>query len=138
MQPQTGYDLEIETACPDAIVCEPRRGRDLMSYDEGLAERLRELFNERTDIVEKKMFGGIAFMLSGNMCCGVIGDTLMARVGPAQYQTALRKPHVREMDFTGKAMKGLVYVSPEGLASDEALRYWIDMCESFARSLPAK
>ncbi len=109
-----------------------------MPYDEGLAERLRVVFNERTDIVEKKMFGGIAFMLSGNMCCGVIGNTLMARVGPAQYDAALSEPHVTEMDFTGKAMKGLVYVSPEGLASDEALRYWVGMCESFARSLPAK
>ena len=109
-----------------------------MPYDEGLAERLRVVFNERTDIVEKKMFGGIAFMLSGNMCCGVIGNTLMARVGPAQYDAALGQPHVTEMDFTGKAMKGLVYVSPEGLASDEALRYWVGMCESFARSLPAK
>jgi hypothetical protein len=109
-----------------------------MPYDEGLVERLREVLNERTDIVEKTMFGGIAFMLSGNMCCGVIGDTLMARVGPAQYRAALREPHVREMNFTGKAMKGFVSVSPEGLASDEALRYWVGICESFAGSLPAK
>lgn len=109
-----------------------------MSYDEGLAERLHELLNERTDIVEKRMFGGIAFMLSGNMCCGVIGETLMARVGPEQYEAALRKPHVREMDFTGKAMKGFVYISPEGVASDQALRHWVGLCESLAGSLPAK
>ena len=109
-----------------------------MAYDEGLAERLREIFADRYDIDEKKMFGGIAFMLHGHMCCGIVNDTLMARVGPDQYDTALRRPHAREMDFTGKAMKGFVYVDPTGFESDEDLRTWVALCESFVNSLPPK
>ena len=72
-----------------------------MAFDERVAQRLRDFFAGRTDIVEKKMFGGIAFMHSGNMCCGVGGDVLMARVGPDAYGEALRRPHARHMDFTG-------------------------------------
>ncbi|MFQ5589509.1 MAG: TfoX/Sxy family protein, partial [Nitrospiria bacterium] len=85
-----------------------------MAYDEGLAERLREIFIDRQGLVEKKMFGGIAFMLCGHMCCGIVNETLMARVGPDQYAAALAHPHAREMDFTGRPMKGLVYIDPEG------------------------
>jgi TfoX/Sxy family transcriptional regulator of competence genes len=109
-----------------------------MAYDEGLAERLREIFTDRYDIDEKKMFGGIAFMLHGHMCCGIVNDTLMARVGPEQYDAALERPHAREMDFTGKAMKGFVYVDPPGYESDEDLRDWVALCESFVNSLPPK
>jgi TfoX/Sxy family transcriptional regulator of competence genes len=109
-----------------------------MAYDEGLAERLREIFRDRAGVVEKKMFGGIAFMLSGNMCCGIVDDTLMARVGPKQYQEALARPHAREMDFTGKSMKGFVYVAPEGFESDKDLRSWVKLCERFVESLPRK
>ena len=76
-----------------------------MAYDEGVAERIRDLFLDRHDVLEKKMFGGIAFMLKGKMCCGVVNDTLMARVGPEQYSAALKKQHAREMDFTGKPMR---------------------------------
>jgi TfoX/Sxy family transcriptional regulator of competence genes len=109
-----------------------------MAFDEGLAERLRELFRDRAGVVEKKMFGGIAFMLSGNMCCGIVNDTLMARVGPKQYQEALARPHARVMDFTGKSMKGFVYVAPEGFESDKDLRNWVKLCERFVESLPRK
>jgi len=109
-----------------------------MAYDEGLVERLREAFGNRRDIAEKKMFGGLAFMLSGNMCCGVVGETLMARVGPAQYETALSRPYAREMDFTGKAMKGFVYVDPGGIESDADLQSWVALCETFVGSLPRK
>ncbi len=109
-----------------------------MAYDEGVAQRLREYFNERPGVVEKKMFGGIAFMLSGNMCCGVVDDRLMARVGPEQYETALEKPHASEMNFTGRALKGFVYVDPEGFQSDQDLQDWLRPCEHFAESLPAK
>lgn len=109
-----------------------------MAYDEGLVERLREAFGSRPDIVEKKMFGGLAFMLSGNMCCGVVGETLMARVGPTQYEAALLRPHAREMDFTGKAMKGFVYVGPRGFESDADLQSWVTLCEAFVDSLPRK
>jgi TfoX/Sxy family transcriptional regulator of competence genes len=109
-----------------------------MAYDEGLAERLREFFSTRKDVAEKKMFGGIAFMVSGNMCCGVVNDTLMARVGPDQYEAALNKPHARKMDFTGKPLKGFVYVAAEGFESDKELAGWIKRCLNFVSTLPAK
>jgi TfoX/Sxy family transcriptional regulator of competence genes len=109
-----------------------------MPYDEGVAARLREVFAGRADIVEKKMFGGIAFMHRGNMCCGINQDVLMARVGPDQYENAMTNTHAREMDFTGKSLKGFVYVDPEGFAEDEQLEYWVGLCETFTASLPAK
>jgi hypothetical protein len=109
-----------------------------MAYDEGTAQRLREIFDERNDVTEKKMFGGIAFMVRGNMCCGVIGENLMARVGPEQYDQALTRPHAREMDFTGKPVKGFVKVDPAGFESDADLKSWVDLCETFMKRLPAK
>lgn len=109
-----------------------------MAYDEGVAQRLREVFVDRTDIVEKKMFGGIAFMLSGNMCCGVVNEALMARVGPGRYEQALARPHAKEMDFTGRPMKGFIYVEPAGFESDSDLRTWVSLCEEFVGSLPPK
>ena len=109
-----------------------------MAYDEGLAERLRDEFAERYDVIEKKMFGGLAFMVSGQMCCGIIKDTLMARVGPDQYLKSLAKKHVSEMDFTGKAMKGLVYIAPEGIESDKELKYWVELSLAFIKTLPPK
>lgn len=109
-----------------------------MAYDEGLAQRLRDHFDGREDVTEMKMFGGIAFMVNGNMCVGVIDDTLMARVGPEQYEEALTRPHAREMDFTHKPMKGFVYVDPEGIEADEDLEYWIGLCKEFVAMLPAK
>lgn len=109
-----------------------------MVYDEGVAERLREVFQDRSDVVEKKMFGGIAFMVGGHMCCGVTDDALMARVGPEQYEEALSRPYAREMDFTGKPMKGFVYVAPDGIAADEDLESWVATCEQFVAALPPK
>ena len=109
-----------------------------MAYDEGVAQRLREHFAEHDDIVERKMFGGIAFMLSGHMCCGVVGDTLMARVGPEQYDESLRRPHARAMDFTGRPMRGFVYVDPDGFESDHDLDAWVSRCVQFVSSLPPK
>ena len=109
-----------------------------MAYDKWLAERLRGIFADRYDSDEKQMFGGIAFMLHGHMCCGIVKDTLMARVGPDQYAAALERQHAREMDFTGKAMKGFVYVDPPGFESDEDLRSWVALCERFVNSLPPK
>lgn len=108
-----------------------------MAYDETLALRLREIFAARNDIIEKKMLGGIAFMLSGNMCCGVVNDTLMARVGPEQYEKALENPYAREMDFTGKPMKGFIYVAPAGIKSKKDLSAWVQLCISFAGSQPS-
>ncbi|MBW3669776.1 MAG: TfoX/Sxy family protein, partial [Actinobacteria bacterium] len=74
-----------------------------MPFDEGLAQRVRELLEDGPDASERKMFGGLAFMLGGNMCCGIVGDELMVRVGPDGYEAALARPHAREMDFTGRA-----------------------------------
>jgi hypothetical protein len=109
-----------------------------MAYDEGVAERIREVFAGRTDVVEKKMFGGIAFMVSGHMCCGVEGHSLMARVGPEHYDDALNRPHAREMDFTGKPLRGFVFVEPKGFESDKDLVSWIAFCERFVSTLPPK
>ena len=109
-----------------------------MAYDEGLAERLHDYFEGRDDVEVKKMFGGLCFMVSNHMCCGIVGDTLMARVGPNAYDECLSKKHTREMDFTGKAMKGMVYVAPEGIAEDLDLKRWIETCEKFIKSLPPK
>jgi TfoX/Sxy family transcriptional regulator of competence genes len=109
-----------------------------MAYDEAVAKRVRDALGKTQDVVEKRMFGGIAFMLRGNMCCGVIGDRLMLRVGPKGYETALSRPHARSMDFTGRPMKGLVYVEPAGFASAGDLKAWIARAMEFALSLPAK
>ena len=84
------------------------------------------------------MFGGLCFMVSDHMCCGIVGELLMARVGPENYEACLRQKHAKEMDFTGKSMKGMIYVSPAGLESDEDLEKWVSLCESFVRSLPPK
>ena len=109
-----------------------------MSYDEGLAERISELFQDRNDVEEKKMFGGLCYMVSNHMCCGIVKDTLMARVGPGNYKKCLAKKHAREMDFTGKALKGMIYVAPKGIESDENLVEWVNYCTDFVESLPAK
>lgn len=109
-----------------------------MAYDEGLAERVREIMHSRAEITERRMFGGLAFLSRGHMFVGVLGSTLMARVGPSEYANALVKPHVREMDFTGKPMKGYVFVHPEGIESDAALEFWVNRSYEFAASLPPK
>ncbi|UCE30450.1 MAG: TfoX/Sxy family protein [Burkholderiales bacterium] len=109
-----------------------------MAYDEGVAQRLREAFAGRGDVVEKRMFGGIAFMVSGHMCCGVIGDALMARVGPERHAAVLERPHAREMDFTGRPMTGFVYVAPAGFESDRDLDSWVQTCLDFVESLPPR
>lgn len=109
-----------------------------MAYDEGLAERLGEYFAGRLDVVEKKMFGGIAFMVKGHMCCGIVKEAMMARVGPDQYAALLETPFVRPMDFTGKPMNGFVYVDSQGFESDKDLAAWVQRCESYVNSLPPK
>ncbi len=109
-----------------------------MAYDEGLTQRIREHLDDRLDVIEKKMFGGAAFMLGGTMCCGVVADELMVRVGPDAYQESLALPHAREMDFTGRPMRGMLYVGVDGIDADEDLASWIDRGVGFASSLPAK
>lgn len=109
-----------------------------MAYDEGLAQRIREALEERSDVSEKRMFGGVAFLVRGNMCCGVARENLMVRVGPEDYDDALGQPHAREMDFTGRAMKGFVYVAAEGVEDDGDLHGWVERGVAFAGSLPPK
>ncbi len=109
-----------------------------MAYDEGLAHRIRELLVDQPGLVEKKMFGGIGFMLHGNMACGVNKEDLIVRVGPEQYETALTGPHVKPFDLTGRPMKGWVMVEPDGYESDEALKAWVQQGLDFALSLPPK
>ena len=109
-----------------------------MAYDEGLAERVRGLLQERGRLSEKRMFGGLAFMMNGHMTVGIVKDELMVRVGSDTYAQSLREPHVRAMDFTGRPMKGFVFVSPSGLESDSDLQRWVDRALAYAASLPAR
>ena len=109
-----------------------------MPYDEGLAERVRELLDERPDLTEQKMFGGIGFMLGGNMCCGVLGDELVVRLGAEDGEAALAEPYVRPFDFTGRPMRGFVLVGPGATETDDALDSWVSRAEAFASSLPPK
>lgn len=109
-----------------------------MAYDEQLAERVRQALNVRDGVTEKKMFGGLAFMLHGNMSVGVEKDRLMVRVGPDRYDEALVRPHARPMDFTGRPMKGFVYVPLEGLSTDADLQEWVQLGADFALSLLRK
>jgi hypothetical protein len=109
-----------------------------VAYDEGLAERLREALTDHGDLEEKKMFGGLAFMLNGNLACGVIGDEMIVRVGPDGYDAAIAKPNTRVFDFSGKPMKGWIVVAPEGVEADEALAAWAQQGLVFAASLPPK
>jgi TfoX/Sxy family transcriptional regulator of competence genes len=109
-----------------------------MAYDEGLAERIRGVLDERTDVSERLMFGGIAFLVRGHMSVGIVKDKLMVRVGPETYQRLLRQPHARKMDFTGRPMKGFLYVTPEGVEEDEDLRRWVGEGVAYVTSLPPK
>lgn len=109
-----------------------------MAYDEGLAQRLRDILVDQPDLVEKKMFGGIAFMLQGNMACGVNKEDLIVRLDPTQYETAVTRPNARPFDLTGRVMKGWVLVGPEGCEADEALKAWVQQGVDFALSLPPK
>ena len=109
-----------------------------MAYNEELALRIRVALDGHDGVAEKKMFGGIAFMLDGNMCVGVTGDDLMVRVGPGGSDAALAQPHARPMDFTGRPMKGFVYVGSAGTEKDDSLTQWVQLGVAFARTLPAK
>ena len=109
-----------------------------MSFDEFLGGRVRTALSARTDVAEKRMFGGLTFMVGGNMCIGIIGDDLMVRVGPEGDAEALSQPHARPMDFTGRPMKGYVYVSPAGVETDEILAAWVERAVAHATALPPK
>jgi TfoX/Sxy family transcriptional regulator of competence genes len=108
-----------------------------MAYDEQLADRIRDVLAGEPGVTERKMFGGIAFMVDGHMACGIVRDDLMLRLGAEGAEGALKRPHVRVMDFTGRPMTGMVYVEPAGLRG-AALRNWVGRAVAHARSLPPK
>ena len=109
-----------------------------MPYSEDLAVRIRVHLEGQQHLVERKMFGGICFMVSGNMCCGVAKEDMMVRVGPGGHEEALTQPGARPMDITGRPMKGFVLVGPKGTEEDDDLKRWVDRGVAFAKSLPAK
>ena len=109
-----------------------------MAYDERVTQRVRAELGGLAGLVEKKMFGGIGFIVLGNMAVGVLGSDLIVRVGAAEYAEALAQPHVRVFDMTGRPMQGWVLVSPDGYQTEQDLRRWIDQGVAFAGSLPPK
>ncbi|TMH83554.1 MAG: TfoX/Sxy family protein [Betaproteobacteria bacterium] len=109
-----------------------------MPYDEKLGGRVRKALAGRKGIAEKKMFGGVAFLLNGNVCCGVHADEMIVRLNPEETDQALAKPHTRIFDMTGRPMKGWILVKSAGVASEDALAKWVSMGVSYAASLPAK
>src|SRR6516165_9137774 len=109
-----------------------------MAFSAALAERIRQALARKRGIEEKKMFGGIGFLLIGNLLVGVWKDSLIVRLGPDEGEEALKEPHVSEFDITGRAMKGWVLVAPEGVDADEQLKGWIERAVKFVGKLPAK
>ena len=111
-----------------------------MAFDADLAQRVREGLVAISGALpdEKRMFGGLCFMIAGNMCCGILGDRLMARVGPDAYTALLGEPGAGEMDFTGRPMKGMLMIDADTVADDAALQDWLSHCFAFVRTLPPK
>lgn len=109
-----------------------------MPYNQDLAQRIRNELIQIPGLQEKKMFGGVGFLIQGNMACGVHGEDLIVRVGPQHSQAALSQPHTRPFDMTGKPMSGWIVVAPEGFESENNLRDWIWQGVGFAKSLPVK
>src|SRR5881409_3234810 len=109
-----------------------------MAFSEVLAERIRQQLARRKNIEERKMFGGIGFLLNGNMLVGVWKDSLIARLGPDEGDEALKEPHVKEFDITGRPMKGWVLVELAGVEGDDQLKGWIQRAVKFVGALPAK
>jgi TfoX/Sxy family transcriptional regulator of competence genes len=109
-----------------------------MAYSKSIVERIRHLVSRQRGITEKKMFGGVCFLLNGNLLVGVWKDSLIVRVGKDAYDAALQEDHVKEFDITGRPMKGWVMVEPDGIDSDHQLTHWIDQATVFVRTLPGK
>ena len=109
-----------------------------MAYDEALAARVRAQLAGKRGLAERRMFGGLCFLVNGHMCAGIVGATLMLRVGPERYAEALARPHAREMDFTGRPLKGMIYVDPPGIVGGAALGRWLDLALAFVTSQRAK
>ena len=109
----------------------------LVAYNEELAERVREALADRTDVEEKKMFGGLTFMVGGQMCCGVLKNDLIVRIEPADSATLVAEPHVRPFDFSGRPSQGMVYVDVSALSDPEVLRTWIQRGTDYVAAHPA-
>jgi len=109
-----------------------------MAYDETLAERIRKALGKRKGLVAKQMFGGIAFLLNGNMCVGVHKDELIVRLDPDKTDAALTKPHTRLFDLSGRPMKGWILVAPKGIATAGQLGTWLTLAAEYAGALPPK
>ena len=109
-----------------------------MPYDEHLAERVRKTIGKKRGITEQKAFGGVGFMLHGNMACGIIGEKLMLRLGADGAAAAMEEEHVTPMDFTGRPMKTMVFIKPGGTEADADLQKWIGKTLAFAKTLPKK
>ena len=105
-----------------------------MAYNEELADRIRKLLVHHKDFTEKKMFGGLSFLLYGKMCCGVLKDILVVRVNPKEFEILIKKPYARPMDFTGRPMRGFLYVSKNGYKTEKKLSEWIDRGANFILS----
>lgn len=108
-----------------------------MAYSEKLAQRISEALSNLSKVEEKHMFGGICYMVNGKMCLGIIDDEMMCRIGPDFYEAALEKKGCREMDFTGRPMKGYVYVSEEGMKTKKGFDYWVGLCLEFNKKAKA-
>ena len=106
-----------------------------MVYNEKLADRIRKTIGKNKNVTEKKMFGGLSFLLNGKMFCGVLKEDLVLRISHGEYEGALKKPNVRPMDFTGRPMKGFIYVNQNGCKSDKDIRKWIELSYNHAASL---
>jgi TfoX N-terminal domain len=137
--PPTSYDLRLLNGHRLVSVCLPGKWRILvvtdmaddetghrrLSYDRAAAERVRHLLSGRSDVVEKKMVGGLSFLVNGNMRCGITGTALMIRVGAERREQALREPHVRPMLFAGRTLHGFICIEPDGYTADDALASWV-------------
>lgn len=110
----------------------------MMGYDERTAERVRRILSRRGDSVEKRMMGGLVFMVRGRMCCGVSGTALMVRVGAGAHERVLTRPHARPMTIGDRTLTGFVYVDPEGYRTEAALAIWIERGIDVALTLPPK
>ena len=108
-----------------------------MAYDEKLAGRVRELLSSKRNVAEKKMMGGLTFMVNNKMCVGILKDVLMARIDPEVYESAPERKGSREMDFTGRPMKGFVFIGPEGTKSKKDLEYWLNLALDFNKQAKA-
>jgi TfoX/Sxy family transcriptional regulator of competence genes len=109
-----------------------------MAYDQKLEGRIRDLLGPREDLEARKMFGGLCFLVNGNMACGVLNADFIAKVDPERHDALLKKPGARPFDFSGRPMRGILYVGPEGVKTSKDLRFWVETSLAHALSKPPK